>query len=192
LQKPWYMHADRFWYERDLKAQDLHLVQDLSLGDIIKLNTNLTNVQDNVFIFDVRTDGVVWNDKNGNGRRDSREAALSNAFVYMVDGDGAVVDFTYTDSQGRYEMSQVQVGDYSVFAQGPDGWVQTTAEIGNLHVNTDIQFHKLNFGFRNPAAQVPALSSGGASAVSTLTSQLDASKLVDGNVFSDTLMTTAV
>jgi hypothetical protein len=85
-------------------------------------------------------------------------------------------------------MSQVQVGDYSVFGEGPDSWIQTSAPVGNLHVNTDIQFHNLNFGFRSSSPTVPDKASA---PIAVSTSSLDASKLIDGNVFSEALLTNA-
>ncbi|MEM9409906.1 MAG: peroxidase family protein [Planctomycetota bacterium] len=41
--------ADRFWYELVYTGEDLERIRNTTLADVIKRNTTLTNVQDNVF-----------------------------------------------------------------------------------------------------------------------------------------------
>lgn len=43
--------GDRFWYENDLDSVEMAMVQDITLADIIRMNTGInTEIQDNVFI----------------------------------------------------------------------------------------------------------------------------------------------
>ena len=41
--------GDRFWYEWYLEGEELEEVRNTTLSDIIKRNTTITNLQDNVF-----------------------------------------------------------------------------------------------------------------------------------------------
>jgi len=43
--------GDRFWYERDLTASELRVLDDVTLAQVIRDNTNIGNeLQDNVFL----------------------------------------------------------------------------------------------------------------------------------------------
>ena len=44
--------GDRFWYENVLTGEDLERVATQTLADVIRRNTTLTNVPDNVFVLD--------------------------------------------------------------------------------------------------------------------------------------------
>ena len=44
--------GDRFWYENILTGEDLDRINNTTLADIIRRNTTLTNVPDNVFVAD--------------------------------------------------------------------------------------------------------------------------------------------
>ena len=44
--------ADRFWYERIFFGQQLQALQQTRLSDIIRRNTSITKIQDNVFFFE--------------------------------------------------------------------------------------------------------------------------------------------
>ncbi|XP_031575311.1 peroxinectin A-like [Actinia tenebrosa] len=41
--------GDRFWYQKILDPQEIKMVHGLTLGRIIRLNTNIKNIPDNVF-----------------------------------------------------------------------------------------------------------------------------------------------
>lgn len=151
--------GDRFWYQRDLNASDVAYVNSLTLGDIIKLNTSLTNIQDNVFHFDVHVSGQAFNDTNDNGVRDNGEQPLAGVAITLTDDEGTIIDVTRTDSQGNYTLSEIQVGDYTVTATF-SGQTPTTPTADTIHVNTDQTF-AFDFGARTvtqapPVKKTPA------------------------------------
>jgi peroxidase len=53
--------GDRFWYMRDgdLSATDLAWINSLKLSDVIRLNTSITNIQDDVFFMTVPEPSTV-------------------------------------------------------------------------------------------------------------------------------------
>ncbi len=51
--------GDRFWYQASLSGRMLHDIENTSLADIIRRNTNLTKLQENVFFFNEETTVVV-------------------------------------------------------------------------------------------------------------------------------------
>jgi hypothetical protein len=51
--------GDRFWYQNSLSENQIRDIQNTSLADIIRLNTNLTKLQENVFFFNESTTVIV-------------------------------------------------------------------------------------------------------------------------------------
>ena len=140
--------ADRFWYERDLNAFDRTLVRSTSLADVISANTGISNLQANVFVFDVSIAGQVFNDRDGNGRRDFREGPVSGVTVELLDEDGGVIDSAVTGRGGTYRFSGVQIGDYTVRPVLADGIRLTTAGQAAINVTRGGRFNGVNFGVR--------------------------------------------
>ncbi len=118
--------GDRFWYERVFSGRQLDQLRSTSLADIISRNTLTTNVQDNVFVFDVSISGTVFDDRNGNGRQDRLERGLGGKNVQLLDGDGNVVAATMTLASGAYKFSGLDLGQYQVNVLNMDGWNLTT------------------------------------------------------------------
>ncbi len=42
--------GDRFWYENRFSGEELHELNNVTLADIIKRNTGVENIQDDVFV----------------------------------------------------------------------------------------------------------------------------------------------
>ncbi len=182
--------GDRFWYQRDLSPAEQRFIQPLTLSQIIKKNSTITNLQPDAFHFDVYVSGKVFNDINGNGRMDRNEQPVANTFVYISD-EGGIFDWSQTDSQGNYKLNRIQVGDYGLSVDLPDGWVQTTTNtLSSIHVNKDVHFANVNWGVRF----VGGGTTGGTSAsgISGLTGftggGIDAGNVVDGKIFGDSLI----
>ena len=74
----------------------------------------------------------VWKDQNHNGQQDSGEPGISNVTVTLLDGSGAVLGTTQTNSSGYYLFDDLQPGDYAVQfpASLPDHCVLTTTLTG--------------------------------------------------------------
>ena len=54
-----YGDGDRFWYERSFSGRQLSELRSTSLADVISRNTEIDNLQDNVFVFNVTLGGQV-------------------------------------------------------------------------------------------------------------------------------------
>jgi hypothetical protein len=104
--------GDRFWFQRDLQGPDLALVMNTSLADIIRLNTGVTNLQENVFVFDVSIHEQVTT--GGNPRLSQRPAPVAGAIVQLLDSDGDVVQTATTRKDGTYAFTGIQLGTYTV------------------------------------------------------------------------------
>ncbi|HEX3356170.1 MAG TPA: SdrD B-like domain-containing protein [Tepidisphaeraceae bacterium] len=74
--------------------------------------------------------GNVFNDANGNQKKDSTEVGLSGWTVYIdVNNDSKLDDGEkpiLTDKNGNYSMTGILAGTYIVRANRPTGWSQTT------------------------------------------------------------------
>jgi hypothetical protein len=71
--------------------------------------------------------GVVYEDVNGNGRRDRGEAGIAEARV--VADNGAIVR---TDRHGRYSLADVSVGSHTVTVPGSEGTATVWAPAGGI------------------------------------------------------------
>jgi hypothetical protein len=123
--------GDRFWFERTFSGPALQGLERTTLADVIRRNTNLTNLQQNVFFFRVAAGGTVFADANRNGRRDFNERPLANLRVNLLDLSGEVVGTATTDARGfyRFDISNgLGVGRYIVHVELPAGLTQTTPD----------------------------------------------------------------
>jgi hypothetical protein len=148
--------GDRFWYERDLTPNELSMVRGTSLADIIKANSTITNLQNNVFVFNVTASGRLYSDRNADGRQNFREGGLSGVTVNVLDESGAVLMTTTTNRNGDYRFAGIQVGDYTLQPVVPTGWALTTAATVTMDVTRGMQFSNLNFGLQRAGGMVHA------------------------------------
>lgn len=148
--------GDRFFFQRDLRGNDLRLAQSSTLAEVIKRNSDVENIQPDVFIFRVDVVGTVFSDNNGNGRFERRERGLGGRTLNLLDDTGAIVQTTTTDRAGRYQFSGLQIGDYSVVAQTQAGFTATTPATFAVDVTRGQRFVS-DFGQRptNPLPPLP-------------------------------------
>jgi hypothetical protein len=153
--------GDRYWYERDLSSTELSFVRNTKLSDVVSRNTGISNLQDDVFFFDVKVSGRLFVDRNGNGRQDLLDIGLPGQSVELLDEDGEVVATTRTGLGGNYRFTGVQVGDFTVRPVLDDPWQFTTDPTALIDVTRGQQFRNVNFGVRivQPIGQVSAESS---------------------------------
>ncbi len=112
--------GDRFWYQDNLSGRELAQVQNTSLADIIRLNTQTTNLQDNVFFFHATITGrVTMNAPSPNGMPTSQP--LAGIVVQLQDAGGNVVASTKTAQDGSYSFNQLDLGTYRVQILLPNG-----------------------------------------------------------------------
>jgi len=77
-----------------------------------------------------RLEGIKWNDLNGNGEWDE-EPLLKDWIIYASNGEGEPLSTT-TDENGYYYFD-VPEGEWEVYEEEREGWMQTTANGGDFH-----------------------------------------------------------
>lgn len=121
--------GDRFWYQNVFSGTLLRDIQTTRLSDIIMRNSNLKNIQSNVFIFNPSIEGVAFLDRNQDGRRSPQELAAAAWTVSLVDSSGKEIASTITDREGRFRFDAEKgllTGTYSIrLSKDPRGKVIT-------------------------------------------------------------------
>jgi hypothetical protein len=134
--------GDRFFYLNDyapnelahLRSQGLDLL-GTTLAKVIEHNTQLTNIQDNVFFFKLLIGGQVFQDLNG------IDVPMPGVTVQLFDDSGTLQGTTQTDVNGQYQLTNfdgLALGTFQVREVVPDGFIQET------HDPDDITFTRGN------------------------------------------------
>lgn len=122
--------GDRFWYENAFSGPQLDQLRHTSLSTIIRQNTMLTNLQQNVFTFQAGISGVVFGDGNKDGKLNPGERTFPGRTVQLIDATtGEVIATTKTDAMGKYNFGVkdgVRTGSYLVKEVLPSGAISTT------------------------------------------------------------------
>jgi hypothetical protein len=130
--------GDRFFYlNESFNFEEIRLVmQAPSLAKVIEANTGIRNMQSNVFFMKEEISGVVFNDQNHNGVRDTGEPGVAGVTVNLINAAGVVVATTVTDANGFYSFTDQTgipgTGYYSVSIVPPSGFVQTSKNPGTM------------------------------------------------------------
>jgi hypothetical protein len=146
--------GDRFFYlNESLSAEELGLIgQGNTLAKVIKNNTAITNLQDNVFFFKVSIEGTVFNDADNDGLpRTFGEQGVAGIVVNLLDANGNVIATTTTDAQGHYSFTDQTgipgTGNFTVSINVPKGDHQTTQPPIVIHLSRGgLDFDNLDFG----------------------------------------------
>jgi hypothetical protein len=97
--------GDRFWYQNTFKAGDLQALNRTTLSGLIAANSVITNIQPTAFVFNPEVKGVLFGDKNSDGKLTKGEVVLANVTVQLVNTEtGAVVATSITNPQGQYRF----------------------------------------------------------------------------------------
>lgn len=118
--------GDRYFYQNVFKRAELRDLQKTTLSTILKRNTNLQNLQDNVFVFRTSIDGQVFGDANRNGVLNRGEQPLGGRTVTLLDDSGAIFAQTVTELDGRFHFEGMPLGTYSIREELPPGTKSTT------------------------------------------------------------------
>jgi peroxidase len=136
--------GDRFFYRNEnLNTEEKSLLQNGStLAKVIEANTNITNLQSNVFFFRASISGTVTSSSiaNFSGTRGGTINPLPRMTLQLQDASGNVLATTKTDGQGRYRFDQLSgpssnptiaygvsaVGEYKIVLVLPSGMKQTS------------------------------------------------------------------
>jgi hypothetical protein len=136
--------GDRFFYLHDLNPYEIQVVNHTTLADIIRLNTHISNVQNNVFFFKLSISGTVFYDQDGD------EVPLPGVQVQLYDDMDNLLDTVTTDANGHYEFTNfngLALGTYHVREVAPDGYVQNTPDPADItFTRGNINVRGVNFG----------------------------------------------
>jgi hypothetical protein len=142
--------GDRFWYQRVFSGEQLAELEQTTLADIIKRNTTITNLQDNVFFMRAEARGVVFYDFNGNGEQDGFDFGLPGIRVELLNDEGEVIASTRTGLTGRYSFDEMtETGDFQVRVAVPPLLRLTTENPMEFLISRgDVTITGLDFGLR--------------------------------------------
>jgi hypothetical protein len=173
--------GDRFFYlnESFTPQEQAILQQGNTLARVIEANTNITNLQSDVFLFNASLSGTVFLDLNADGQRETGEPGFGGVVVQLQDTSGNALATTLTDRHGHYQFNQLSgpanspdiasgasaTGLYNVVLVLPPFLTQTTPNLGSILISRgDLSVSGLDFGVNfnpnsapNPgAADAPA------------------------------------
>jgi peroxidase len=142
--------GDRLWFERIFSGRQLQSIEQTSLSDIIRRNTTINNLQQNVFFLQSVVSGQVFLDLNGNGRQDRLDVGIPGLTLELLNDEGEVVATAVTNSRGRYTFSTFnETGDYQVRIVVPNRLQATTAATRDVLVSRgDQMILDVDFGLR--------------------------------------------
>ncbi|MDM8517097.1 SdrD B-like domain-containing protein, partial [Desulfobacterales bacterium HSG16] len=101
-------------------------------------------------------DGIVFDDLNGDGHRNSDENGLGGVVVTLVNDNGFTVGSTVTSSSGYYSFSSIPTGGYTVHETDPDDYVSTTSNTVPIVVYEN-GLATANFGDRHASGDVAGI-----------------------------------
>jgi hypothetical protein len=125
--------GDRFFYlnEQWSPAELRIFQQGDTLAKLIEANTDITNLQSDVFLFTASISGAVSSAQGQGGAWSMGSQGAAGVMVELEDTTGNVLATTTTDSKGRYSFDQQHglsgTGEYTVRLVEPSGFTQTSA-----------------------------------------------------------------
>ena len=124
--------------------------QGSTLGKIIEANTNITNLQPDVFKFTASIGGRVVSSASAHRAHPTPSQGLSGVTVELVDGSGDVLATTVTDKSGAYRFNQLDgvsgTGDYTVRIVVPPGFAQTSRAPSTIAISRGgVSIQKVDF-----------------------------------------------
>ena len=149
--------GDRYWYQNALPANAVRDVQKNSLADVIRRNTQLTNLQPDVFFFRTSIGGNIFSDGNRDNVRQVREGGVAGSTITLVNAAGATVATTTSDARGDYSFRGIDLGSFRVVVTPPAGAGQTGAGVSSrvVAITRGMDVRNVNVGLP-PKAAAPA------------------------------------
>lgn len=141
--------GDRFWYQNAFTGSERRELERTSLADVIRRNTGVTNLQDNVFFFRASISGHVFADTNGDGIRNRGERGLRGRVVELLDADGVVLATAVTRRDGGYRFDHLDLGTYQVREVLPPGAV-ATRQPDVIEITRGMELRGMNLGETPP------------------------------------------
>jgi peroxidase len=142
--------GDRFWYQRIFSGESLRRIENTSLSDIIRRNTSVSNLQENVFFLHAEVGGTVYLDADGNGGLGRREVGIRGVTVELLNDEGDVIATTTTNRYGRFKFTEFhETGDFQVRVVVPNGYRGTGETLREVLISRgDVEIGGINFGLR--------------------------------------------
>jgi peroxidase len=114
-----------FYLNQSFSSSELNIIQQGStLGKVIEANTNITNLQSDVFLYTASISGTVSMTRTG-PRGTTQIVGVQGLTVQLKDDTGSVIATTVTDFSGHYSFSQQTglsgTGTYTVSLVVPNG-----------------------------------------------------------------------
>jgi hypothetical protein len=173
-------NGDRFFYRNETwTPAELNILnQGNTLAKVIEANTNITNLQPDVFKFTASIGGTVSFAQS----RTSQPPGVAGVTVQLQDTSGDVLATTTTNRYGNYTFTQLSgpsanpeiaagvsaTGDYNIVLVLPQNLQQVSPNPGPIHisrgglnianVNFKVQFDSNSFSIW-PTSTAPATSS---------------------------------
>jgi 5-hydroxyisourate hydrolase-like protein (transthyretin family) len=96
-------------------------------------------------------EGIKFEDENGNGHLERHEDGIEDVEIQLYVWNGTqfdLLDFTFTDEDGRYSFSGLEEGFYEVRVVEPEGFITTSPFGGSwfLFVSSGDVLTNINFG----------------------------------------------
>jgi hypothetical protein len=104
--------------------------------------------------------GVVFNDRNENGLRDTGEAGLSGATVVLQTAGGATVGTRYTAADGLYAFTGLSAATFRLIETNPPEYTSTTADEWRVPVSVG-DVWTIDFGDRLTGSVTPTYTPAG-------------------------------
>lgn len=154
--------GDRFFYlNQSFTSEEVSIMrQGDTLGKVIKANTEITNLQSDVFLFKASISGMVAVNLNGGHGFFPRQFGLPGVTVQLMDDSGSVVATTVTDRGGRYTFNQQSglsaTGNYTVSLVVPTGFTPLSANPATIRFTRGgIAVNDVNFLLALPKPGTP-------------------------------------
>ena len=119
--------GDRYWYQNVLPADAVRAIQHTTLADVVRRNSQVTNLQPDVFFFRAGIAGTLFADGNRDGVRQPGEPGVAGVQVALVDAAGATVATTRSTPRGDYAFRRLDIGSYKVVVTQPGGGTAGTS-----------------------------------------------------------------
>jgi hypothetical protein len=148
--------GDKFFFRNTFHGAELSdLLRTTSLAKIIRRNTGITNIQNNVFFLRDSVQGTVFDGTN------DPAVPLPGVTVQLEDDSGNVIATTTTNANGVYRFSTPNAfsttGDFLIAVLPPDGFSAVSDNPAGIRITRgDINIRNQDFTF----VQTPSAPSG--------------------------------
>ncbi len=135
--------------------QDGHLITNTAVITTTSLDSNPDNnrseVTSRISLANSTIVAHTFQDADGNGTYSAGEGDLSGVEISIVDHSGITVAHGTTDASGRYTVTHLAAGTYTVTAGSYDGYIPTTPQVQSLTVGQN-ETEISHFGYLSPTA----------------------------------------